>query len=181
MDSNLSFNATLRLFDTQVNLLEELHGKPALASVSSFSGGFFTGRPQTLDHSKLLGMRPNGQGATAQPLRLHFSSTANGYRLYIRNRGEHYNKLIGTRWLEVLGVNEPDIDNPTTFTLIDHQNKAVTRDNISAPHAPISLMTVNKKYIGGLKVRGSPYIYLAETEEQSRITFILSILDKKRS
>lgn len=181
MDSNLSFNATLRLFDTHINLLEVLHGKPALASVSSFSGGFFTGRPQTRDHSKLLGMRPHGQGVAAPPLRLHFRATADGYQLYIRNRGEHYNKLISTSWLEVLGVNEPDIDEPSTFTLIDHQNKAVTRATISAPHSSISLMTANKKYIGGMKVRGSPYLYLAETEERSRITFILSILDKNRS
>ncbi|SFY33726.1 hypothetical protein SAMN03159390_05100 [Pseudomonas sp. NFACC49-2] len=181
MDRNLSFDATLRLPDNHVNLLEVLHGKPALASVSSFSGGFFTGRPQTLDHSSLLGLRANAEGAAPRPLRLHFSATADGYRLHIRNRGEHYNKLIGIRWLEVLGVNDPNIDTPTAFTLIDHQDTVITRADINARHLPVSLMTANKKYIGGMKVRGSPYIYLAETEEKSRITFILSVVDKKRS
>ena len=175
MDRTHSFEATLSLPDTHVNLLEMLHGKPALATVSSFSGGFFTGRPQTLDHSHLLGMRPHGQGAAAQPLRLDFRATQAGYRLFIKNPGEHYNKLIGKRWLEVLGVTDSHIDNPTVVTLINHQDNIITRADIKARHTPVSLMTANNKYIGGLKVRGSPYLYLAETEHKSRITFILSI------
>lgn len=178
MDSQQSFDATLRMFDHQVNLLEVLHGKPALATVSLFSGGFFTGKPQTLDHSSLLGMRPKGQGGTAAPLKLHFQHTADGYILSIKNTGEHHKKLISNIWLEALGAKSPDTDKPTLFTLIDHQNKAITLENITTAHSPVSLMTENKKHVGGLKVRGSPYMYLAETEEKSKITFILSILER---
>ncbi|TWC11223.1 MULTISPECIES: hypothetical protein [unclassified Pseudomonas] len=181
MDSTHSFEATLSLPDTHVNLLEMLHGKPALATVSSFSGGFFTGRPQTLDHSHLLGMRSHGEGAVAQPLRLDFRATQEGYRLCIKNPGEHYNKLIGKRWLEVFGVTHSPIDTPTAVTLIDRHDNVITRADIKARHTPVSLMTTNNKYIGGLKVRGSPYLYLAETEQKSRITFILSILEARHA
>lgn len=176
MDSDQSFNVTLRMFDNHVNLLEILHGKPAMATVSLFSGGFFTGRPQTHDHSSLLGMRLKNQGQSSSPLKLHLRHTPDGYNLIIKNTGEHENKLIGKRWLEVLGAQDSGTDDPMLFTLVDHQNNAITRQNISTPHLPVSFMTKNKKYIGGLKVRGSPYIYLAETEEKSKVTFILSVL-----
>ncbi|MEN2398138.1 hypothetical protein [Pseudomonas halotolerans] len=176
MDSDQSFNATLRMFDTHVNLLEILHGKPAMATVSLFSGGFFTGRPQTHDHSSLLGMRPKKQGHSSRPLKLHLRHTPDGYNLIIKNTGEHDNKPIGKRWLDVLGAQDPGPDKSMLFTLVDRQNNPITLKNMSTPQVPVSLMTENKKYIGGLKVRGSPYIYLAETEEKSKVTFILSVL-----
>lgn len=178
MDSEKSFNATLRMFNAHVHLLDALHGKPAMATISSFSGGFFTGKPQTHDHSRLLGMRPEGPGAAVAPLMLHWRHTPDGYILTIKNQGEHYNKLLSRRWLEVLGAENSNIDNPTLFTLVDHQNNnIITQKNISAAHCPVSLRTANNKYVGGLKVRGSPYLYLAETEEKSKATFILSLLE----
>ncbi|MDR6962023.1 hypothetical protein J2W43_006043 [Pseudomonas brassicacearum] len=175
MDSEKSFHATLRMFDARVNLLETLHGKPAMATVSSFSGGFFTGKPQTHDHSHLLGMRAGAQGVDPSQLLLHFRPTPNGYILTLKTPGEHYNKLISKSWLEVLGAENSNTPNPTRFIFIDHQHKIITRKNINTQHTPISLMTATDKYVGGLKVRGSPYIYLAETEERSKITFILSL------
>ncbi|EJL02603.1 MULTISPECIES: hypothetical protein [Pseudomonas] len=175
MDSEQSFHASLRMFDARVNLLETLHGKPAMATVSSFSGGFFTGKPQTQDHSHLLGMRPEAQGVDRTQLMLHFRPTPNGYILTLKNPGEHYNKLISRSLLEVLGAESSNTVNPTRFILVDHQQNIITRKNINTPHTPVSLMTTVNKYVGGLRVRGSPYIYLAETEEKSKITFILSL------
>jgi hypothetical protein len=102
--------------------------------------------------------------------------TPDGYNLIIKNTGEHDNKPIGKRWLDVLGAQDPGPDKPMLFTLVDRQNNPITLKNMSTPQVPVSLMTENKKYIGGLKVRGSPYIYLAETEEKSKVTFILSVL-----
>lgn len=175
MDSEKSFHATLSMFDAHVNLLEALHGKPAMATVSSFSGGFFTGKPQTHDHSHLLGMRSEALGVDCTQLMLHFRPTPHGYILTLKNPGEHYNKLISKSWLEVLGAESSNTVNPTRFILIDHQQNIITRTNINAQHTPISLMTATNKYVGGLRMRGSPYIYLAETEEKSKITFILSL------
>ncbi len=176
MDSEQSFNATLSMYNTRVNLLEKLHGKPAMATISSFSGGFFTGRPQTQDHSSLLGMRADDQAVHSEPLRLHLRYTAGGYLLTLKNTGEHYNKLISKSWLEVFGASDPNTRNPTLFSLIDHQHNIITRKHIKSRHVPISLMTGNKKHVGGLRVRGSPYLYLAETDEQSKAMFILSVL-----
>ncbi|MEX0163458.1 hypothetical protein MRBLPD1_001946 [Pseudomonas brassicacearum] len=176
MDSEQSFNATLSMFNTRVNLLERLHGKPAMATISSFSGGFFTGRPQTQDHSNLLGMRAEAPDVRNEPLQLHLRHTAGGYLLTLKNTGEHCNKLISKSWLEVFGASDPNTRNPTLFSLVDHQHNIITRKHIKSRHVPISLMTGNKKHVGGLRVRGSPYLYLAETDEQSKATFILSIL-----
>ncbi|SFB51605.1 hypothetical protein SAMN03159488_04683 [Pseudomonas sp. NFIX10] len=179
MDSEQSFHATLSMFDARVNLLETLHGKPAMATVSSFSGGFFTGKPQTHDHSHLLGIRAETQGMDRAQLILHFRPTSHGYILTLKNPGEHYNKLISKSWLEVLGAENPNTVNPTRFILIDHQQNIITRKNINTLHTPVSLMTATHKYVGGLRVRGSPYLYLAETEEKSKITFILSLREGK--
>ncbi|MBT2341111.1 MULTISPECIES: hypothetical protein [Pseudomonas] len=173
MDSKHSFTATLSLPDMDIQLLETLHGKPALATLTPFSGGFFSGRPQTVDHSSLLGMHPKAEGRVIQPLRLYFRHTAEGYILSVKNPGEHVNKFIGKQWFEVLGVK--DSGTPTLFTLLDPQNRAISRD-LFAKHTPLSLMTQNNKYIGGLRVRGSPYRYLAETEARSKLTFILSVI-----
>lgn len=175
MDSE-NFHATLSVLNADVNLLEKLHGKPAMATISSFSGGFLTGRLQTRDHSHLLGMRAEDSNVRSEPLRLHFRHTANGYILTIKDPGDHYNKLISKRWLEVLGAKDPNTKNPTLFTLRDLQNNVITRQNITSEHTPISLMTSHKKHVGGLKFRGSPYLYLAETQEQSKVIFLLSVL-----
>ena len=164
------------MFSAHVNLLGRLHGKPAMATVSSFSGGFYTGKPQTQDHSHLLGMRPEAPGTRGEPLRLHFRHTAGGYLLTLKNTGEHYNKLLSKSWFEVLGAKDPTTKNPTLFTLIDFQQKVITPATIKSGHTRISLMTAGRKYVGGLRLRGSPYLYLAETGEQSKVTFILSIL-----
>ena len=170
-----SFIATLRMIDHRVNLLEKLYQKPALATVSMASGGFFTGKPQTQDHSALLGIRPNAQPGASTPLQLLFRYTQDGYTLSIQNSGEYYNKVIGERWLEVLGAVDFDGD-PTVFTLVDPKNKIMTLDNLPATPSPISLRSQGGKYVGGLIVRGSSYVYLANTDERSKITFILSIL-----
>lgn len=174
-----SFVATLNMFDHKLNLLELLHGKPALATVNMFSGGFFTGKPQTRDHSSLFGIRPNAQCGPVQPLKLHFRHTAEGYVLSIKNEGENYNKKVSESWLEVLGAVDSEEDDPTVFTLVNQQNKPVILNDLRTVHSPISLMTEDKKYVGGLTVKGSPYVYLANTHERSKITFILSILERK--
>ena len=176
MESEQSFYATLGMFKTHINLLGNLHGKPAMATIGSFSGGFFTGKPQVHDHSHLLGMRPEGHEVRSEPLRLHFGHTPDGYILTLKNSGEHCDKQLGKHWFEVLGARDPDTRNPTFFTLVDHQQNIITRKNITSSHTPITLMTAHKKPVGGLRLRGSPYLYLAETEERSKVTFILSLL-----
>lgn len=164
------------MFSAHVNLLGRLHGKPAMATVTSFSGGFYTGTRQTQDHSHLLGMRAEDPRTRGEPLRLHFRHTADGYILTLKNTGDYYNKLLSRSWLEVLGAQDPTTKNPTRFTLIDFQQNVIRPENIKSGHTRISLMTANRKYVGGLRLRGSPYLYLAETEERSKATFILSVL-----
>lgn len=173
-----SFTAKLRMIDHDVNALEVLYGEPIMVTVTLFSGGFFTGAPQTSDHSSLLGMRPKGQGKTIESLKLHFGHTDDGYIISIKNKGIYHNKIICTGALDLLGAKDPDTTDPTIFTLTDHRNNAITLDHICAPHLPISIKSGEKKYVGGSKVRGSHYIYLSETGEQSKVTFALSILKK---
>lgn len=181
MNGNIekSFIATLRMFDHKVNVLELLHGKPAMATIRLFSGGFFTGKPQTRDHSHLLGIRPNGQIGEVTSLKLHFLHTADGYILTIKNKGDYYNRIISENWLNTFEAMDTETDKPTAFTLLNHQDAVVTLDNLSTPHSPISLKIEDKHYMGGLKVNGSPYVYLGKTEERSKITFILTVLERK--
>lgn len=174
-----SFTATLRMLDHKVGVLEQLHGKPALATITLFSGGFFTGSPQTRDHSHLLGLRPNEQIGKVIPLKLHFRHTPDGYILTIKNNGDYYNQVISKNGLDTFEAMDSDTDDPITFTLIDHQGAAITLDNLQAAHSPISLRIKDKHYLGGVKIKGSPYIYLGKAEERSKITFILSILERK--
>lgn len=175
MDDN-TFNATLRMFENDVNLIEVLHGKPALFTSALYSGGFFTGAPQTRDHSELLGIRAMEKGNSTAALRLQFRATTGGYNLVIKNRGDHYDKLITNHWNDIFGVKEPSTDNPTVFILLNHQNRVIIRKDIATTHLPVSLMTNSNKHVGGIKVRGSPYLYLAETEEKFKIPFVLTLL-----
>ncbi|TPG74954.1 hypothetical protein [Pseudomonas arsenicoxydans] len=174
-----SFIATLRMLDHKVGFLQQLHGKPALATISLFSGGFFTGSPQTRDHSHLLGLRLNEQIGRVIPLKLHFRHTPDGYILTIKNKGDYYNQLISKNGLDTVEAVDSDTDDPTTFTLLDHEGVAITLDNLQPAHSPISLRIKDKHYLGGIKIKGSPYVYLGKTEERSKITFILSILERK--
>jgi hypothetical protein len=176
MDSRLSFDAELRVMNERVNLLEALHGKPALATLTSFSGGFFTGKPQTRDHSSFFGIAPKQPGQDRKALKLRFQYTEAGYVLSVKNTGEHYKKFVSKVWLNVFGVTHSNPERPAPFSLIDHNNNTLTRDNIKMTHTPITLMTPNNRYVGRLTARGSPYIYLGETKENAKITFILSVL-----
>jgi hypothetical protein len=36
----------------------------------------------------------------------------------------------------------------------------------------------NHAYLGGIKITSLPYVYLGKTEERSKITFILSIVER---
>lgn len=175
MDSELSFYARLDTYDTHVNLLEVLHGKPAMATVGLFSGGFYTGKPQVQDHSHLLGLRPKNQTVSTTPLKLLFRYTAEGYLLVIKSAGERYNQLISKSWLGVLGARHATIDEPTLFTLVDLKNNPIKLNKNTAAPFPVSLVTAQRKFIGGLKVKGAPYIYLAETDERSKMIFTLSV------
>ncbi|WP_256356872.1 hypothetical protein [Pseudomonas sp. PDM32] len=181
MNGNIekSFIAILRMFDHKVNVLELLHGKPAMATIRLFSGGSFIGRPQPQDHSHLLGIRPNEQIGEVTSLKLHFLHTADGYILTIKNKGDYYNRIISENWIDTFEAMDSDTDEPTAFTLLNHQGAVVTLDNLPATHSQISLKIEDKHYMGGLKVNGSPYVYLGKTEERSKITFILTILERK--
>jgi hypothetical protein len=175
MDNQSSFDAVLRTSGEHINLLEELHGKPAIATLTEFSGGFFTGRPQPHDHSTLLGTVSRDPRLDRKPLRLRFQHTEAGYALTIKNTGEHKDKYIGLAWRNHFGVTTANIEDAALFSLMDQNNNILTRDSLKAAHTLITLRTATDKYIGRSKRRGSPYTYLAETDENAKITFILSL------
>ncbi|WP_240996721.1 hypothetical protein [Pseudomonas atacamensis] len=180
MTSNIekSFIATLRTFDHRVGFLEQLYGKPAMATISLFSGGFYTGRPQTRDQSHLLGIRSNEQSGRIKPLKLHFAHTPDGYILTVKNQGNYFNQVISNHWLDTVEAVKPDTDNLTTFILVDRSGTAITLDNLRGVHTAVSLKLKNHAYLGGIKIRSLPYVYLGKTEERSKITFILSIVER---
>ncbi|KIF59183.1 hypothetical protein EVS84_23210 [Pseudomonas koreensis] len=180
MTSNIekSFIATLRMFDHRVGFLEHLYGKPAMATISLFSGGFYTGRPQIRDQSHLLGIRINEQSDRIKPLKLHFGHTPDGYILTVKNQGPYFNQVISNHWLDTVEAVKPDTDSPSKFVLLDRYGTAITRDNLQAEHTPVCLKLESHDYLGGIKIRSLPYVYLGKTEERSKITFILSVVER---
>jgi len=178
MDNQLSFDAVLRTSGEHINLLEELHGKPALATLTEFSGGFFTGRPQPHDHSTLLGAVSRDPRLDRKPLRLRFQYTEAGYALAIKNTGEHQDKYIGMTWRNHFGVTTANFEDAALFSLLDQNHNILTRENLKTAHTLVSLRTAINKYIGRSTRRGSPYTYLAETEKNAKLTFVISLLER---
>lgn len=177
-DIEKSFLANLFMLDDKVNLLESLYGKPVMAKIGEFGGGW-AGKPQTRDHSSLMGIRPKDECGSIKSLRLHFRYTASGYIISIKNRGEYYNKIISESWLEFLGAKDCNIDEPSIYSLVDFHNKPVTLENLPDIHNRVCIMTEDNRYWGAIRSRSLSYTYIGKTEERSKIPFVLSILERQ--
>lgn len=174
-----SFIATLTLRDQNVNFLELLYGRPALARLTLGSGGFFSGRPPTVDHSDLLGLRPRAQAVESRPLALHFRHTDDGYILSVKNPGVYYGRVISEQALDAFEAVGSDDEDATIFNLITPEDTPLSTKLLSNKQLLISLKIKDKHYAGGLKMKGSPYIYLGRTEKRSKIVFALTILERE--
>lgn len=104
-----------------VHFLDVVNGKQATVTSPLFSGGHFTGRPQSRDDSHLLGFRPEPR------LTLYFRYTDRGYRLYIRTPGPYFGKCLSLDKNGILGAFAPEGSN--VYQLIGKQGNTLSIDS----------------------------------------------------
>ena len=177
-DTQKSFIATLQVPNYNLDLLGTLYGQPVMVTDLLGSGGVFSGRPQTRDDSGAIGIQPHANGGVKAPLKLYFRHTAKGYEIHIRHTGKYDRHRLAKNHLDTIYARSPTLKDPLAFTLLSQQNASVTGDTLLERHTLITLKTHNNRSIGIKKVKGSPYHYLAETDERNKMVFLLTILER---
>jgi len=136
-DRQKSFVATIGIRTDLVHFLDVVNGAPATVTSSLFSGGHFSGKPQSRNDSHLLGIRPEPR------LTVYFRHTGQGYRLYIRTPGPYYGKCLSLDKNGILGAFAPEGSN--VYQLIGKQGIPLSIDDHQS-----------NKLEAYLKVSGSP-------------------------
>ncbi|KAA0969954.1 hypothetical protein [Pseudomonas sp. ANT_H12B] len=169
-DRQKSFIATIGAQTTLVHFLDVVHGEEATVFSSSFSGGFFTGRPETRDDSHFLSLRPEPR------LTLYFRYTSSGYRLYIRTPGPYYGKCLSISENGLLGAFPSE--GAKTFNLIDKRGFILPIDGVKTDTLNIYLQVAGSP--GALhihRLHDSKFTYFADRNE-SPYMFNFTILER---
>ncbi|MGE1176376.1 hypothetical protein [Pseudomonas sp. BW7P1] len=151
-DRQKSFIATIGIQTDLVHFLDVVNGAPATVTSPLFSGGHFSGKPQSRNDSHLLGIRPEPR------LTLYFRHTEQGYRLYIRTPGPYYGKCLSLDKNGILGAFDPEGSN--VYQLIGKQGIPLSIDNHQS-----------NKLEAYLKVSGSPGLLHTHKLHDSTFTY----------
>lgn len=176
-DQQRSFTATLTIPDHQLNFLKTLHGEPVIVNDTRFSGGHFAGAIQRTDHSNLLSLRPTSKNEKAAPMNLYFRNTDDYYVIYIHSPADFRWQCISMNPQRILGAYPAAGSETTSYNLLDQDNRIVTLDDLKGPEHLVWLRARNSGKLGGVKLRGSPHIYLADAGDDGA-PFILNILKR---
>ncbi|KAF2390000.1 hypothetical protein [Pseudomonas frederiksbergensis] len=169
-DRQKSFIATIGTPTTLVHFLDEVLGEKATVSSSLFSGGFYTGKPQTQDHSHLVSLRPEPR------LTLYFRYTGRDYSLYIRTPGPYYGKCLSIDENGLLGAFPSE--GSKTFNLRNEQGLILPIDSVKTDTLNVYLQASGSP--GALhihRLHNSPFTYFANKSE-SPYMFNLTILER---
>ena len=158
-DRQQSFIATIGTPNTLLHFLDYIHARPAIVSVSDFSGGFFTGWPQTRDDSHFLGLRADVPVDARPRLTLYFRFTGTAYRLYIRSPGPYYGKCLSMSDQDFFGAYESE--GASTFDLINERGIPVTLSAIKSDWSNIYLRPRDEGLLHVQRRIESPYVYIA--------------------
>ena len=175
-----SFIATLTLDQHHLNILGALYENPVLRYDNSFSGGFYTGAPKTIDDAHLLGCRPQREVKNVQPMNIYFRCTDDYYHLYIRDHATHTGYCLSKGRAGVLGAFLPAGSDTTSFNLLSHDNRIITLQDMGGDRQRVRLKARNAGQITALRRRGAPYTYLAETDNTG-LPFTLNIIERNAS
>ncbi|WP_459207745.1 hypothetical protein ACSMEV_06765 [Pseudomonas sp. MLB6B] len=156
----LSFLGTLSLNTHPVHTLASLHGAPVW--VNRLGGaGVLPGLASTVrNDSNLLGCQASEH---ATPLLLYFRHTESGYRLYVREPGEHFGKgikLIDDLYLSLGSTYEC---NPQPVTLKTLDGQGVDMDGLADDTHSVQLEAGGKPIVLG-KRSYSRHTYLTRAE-----------------
>jgi len=150
-DRQKSFIATIGAKTTLVHFLDVVEGEEAIVYSPSFSGGFFTGRPESRDHSHFLSLRPEPR------LTLYFRYTGSAYRIYIRTPGPYFGKCLS---IEDGLLGAFPSDGATTFNLIDKRGFIQPIESVNTDRLDIYL-----------QVAGSPGVLHTHRLPDSKFTY----------
>ncbi|MDP9711829.1 UNVERIFIED_ORG: hypothetical protein J2X80_003922 [Pseudomonas fluorescens] len=151
-DRQKSFIAIVGIQTNLVHFLDVVNGEKATVNSSMFSGGHFTGKPQSRDDSHRLSLRPEPR------LTLYFRYTDRGYRLYIRTPGPYYGKCLGIDKDGILGAFAPD--GSSFYQLIGKQGNTLSIEDHQS-----------NKLEAYLQVSGSPSLLHTHRLHDSKFTY----------
>ncbi|WP_263260238.1 hypothetical protein [Pseudomonas sp. RIT-PI-S] len=164
-----SFLATLWLNDRPINTLATLLGKPAWVNRVGDV-------PVTVPHlastvrndSAMLSCQ---SGVVQAAMTFYFRHTSEGYRLYVREPGEHFGKAVVAHHDKCLGLAPTDKHTPSLFTLHRPGGEPVTlRDLLADTH----LVTLSSDGAGISPSRraNTSHQYLAARSKAPQVWFL---------
>lgn len=152
-----SFIATLWLGDRPVNTLGTLLGKPAWVN--------WLGLPITAPH--LVGTIRNDSamlscqvGVTDKAMKFYFRHTVDGYRLYVREPGDHFGKAVVTYDDVYLGLMPSDVRASSPFGLCKPNGSPASYADLITDTNLVGLI-YNGRRVGWSRRPKSPFEYLA--------------------
>lgn len=175
-DQRRSFTTTLTIPHHQLNFLGILYDKPVIVNETRFSGGHFTGAVQRQNNSNLLSFRPDPHEEIA-PLNIYFRCSDDYYVMFVQSPATYRWDCISANPRRILGAYPAAGSKTTSYNLLDRNGQIITLDDLQGPVHTLWLKARNAGKLGGVKVRGSPHIYLADAGEDG-IPFKLNILER---
>lgn len=172
-DRQKSFVATVGVNGKQLHFLDAFHGEPVYVATRLFSGGFFTGRPQKIDHSHFLALRSNTPVPLKSLLTLYFRHSNHGYTLYIRTPGQHYGKCLSYDG-GLIGAFRPS--KAATFQLL-HNCAIINLDDIKQDTNTVFLQVKDSGLIHAHNTHESEHTYIAD-KGGIPLPFNLNILER---
>ncbi|MDF0730046.1 hypothetical protein P0Y43_04790 [Pseudomonas entomophila] len=151
-----SFLATLWLGQRPLHSLDALLGKKAW--VNWFGGaGVLPQLVSTVrDDSHLLSCQA---GVSDQAMLLYFRHTPTGYRLYVREKGQHFGKGVKLTNDGYLGAFSSETSAPSALELRTPQGQRVSLSDLDADTHPVTLFHDGAS-IRRRRVEGLPYEYV---------------------
>ncbi|KJK05952.1 hypothetical protein D3C80_868970 [compost metagenome] len=168
-----SFLATLWLNDQPINTLDTLTGKAAWVNRLGGAGVLPQLASTVRNDSHMLSCQA---GISKKPMLFYFRQTPAGYRLYVREPGDHFGKGVWVHDHSHLGVVSTDQNDPSAFALRSSEGQIVSLSDLAGDEHQITL-THNGLSVSKGRRSNSPYEYLKTRGDLSTV-WTLKVLER---
>ncbi|HWD32312.1 MAG TPA: hypothetical protein VG536_12080 [Pseudomonas sp.] len=160
-----SFLATLWLNDQPIHTLDTLLGKPAW--VNWFGGpGVLPQLASTMrNDSHMLSCQA---GVTNKAMLFYFRQAPAGYRLYVREPGDHFGKGVWVYDHSHLGLVSPDNKDPSAFELRSPEGEIISLSDMTGDEQQITLTHKGVSISRGTR-SSSPFEYLTTRNDLPQV------------
>lgn len=168
-----SFLGTLWLRNYPVSTLDVIAGEPVW--INTLGGaGILPGLVSTVrNDSSMLSCHPS---VNCAPMVFYFRHTSEGYRLYVRETGDHFGKGVVVHDHKHLGVQQTDRYDPSLFTLKGPDGRALELSELTSDFHSVMLIH-GESGISRSRRSNSTYEYLAAKDQAPHI-WLLRILER---